>query len=155
MGNIPQKTLSPRCAICGRGLSHPGIPVPGVGTVGPDCHRKVAALPKLLEAAGLAELMHGPVVLEAEPIGDAYRIPRAALQIKGRAEKAGLYVRFATMPPAQDGELPRVEVSLQPHVSRAGRERLLSSLASASGSYEEFALQLRLRSLERQEAEQW
>lgn len=78
------------CAVCGRALSRPGRYVPGIGVVGPECHRKFAALERFLEAAHprLVDALYGGVSLEWDRLSEEerYRLHGVILALR----RAGL-----------------------------------------------------------------
>lgn len=79
-----------RCALCGRPLKRPGRRVPGVGVLGPECHRKLGAFEHFLEKHGALELIGAG--LEVHRTTPPKRLEELqALFI--RLERAGLRVR--------------------------------------------------------------
>lgn len=83
-----------RCAMCGRGLTRPGRVVPGIGEVGPECHRKVAALEAFARAAGLEGVLQGAWVPEDASQDALLRAQTFIL----RARRSGLRVEVHHVP---------------------------------------------------------
>lgn len=82
-------TVHARCAMCGRALSRPGQVVPGIGEVGPECHRKVAALEAFARAAGLEGSLYGGAWVPEDASQEALERAQAFIL---RARKTGLRV---------------------------------------------------------------
>lgn len=152
MAKISRKQDSARrCARCNRALaSGLGRTVIGYGVLGPECYDRLAALPHFLEER-LPELAGGEAVLEMEPGGGEglYAFPRAARELRERAERNHLRVGLEVLPPEAEGRAPRVRLTLRP-----GRPRELERALEGFG-HEAWAEGRRRAALERQEAAGW
>lgn len=84
-----------RCAMCGRGLTRPGRVVPGIGEVGPECHRKVGALEAFARAAGLEGSLYGGAWVPEDAPQDALLRAQAFIL---RARRSGLRVEVHHVP---------------------------------------------------------
>lgn len=92
MSRIPRPRADRRtCALCGR-LADTGRHTV-IGWVGPDCARKIEALPNVLERAGLTDLAEeGSMRFEAERRDGAWYYPEAIEKLRRRLQRAGLTV---------------------------------------------------------------
>ncbi|WP_219760566.1 hypothetical protein [Thermus brevis] len=95
MGQLNHSTVRARCAMCGRALSRPGRVVPGIGEVGPECHRKVQALEAFARAAGLEGSLYGGAWVPEDASQDALLRAQAFIL---RARRSGLRVEVNHVP---------------------------------------------------------
>jgi len=128
-----------RCAVCGRALTHPGVYVPGIGSVGPECRRKFAGMEAYLEAVHpkLTNALYGGASFRREELSqeDLYAFQEALRALK----RSGL--RVEVFYPHPDEVIIRVDGIERPETFRKMFRK---------DSWSEWAEKVELRALERE-----
>jgi hypothetical protein len=137
-------TAAHRCCICNRPLpTGLGRAIPGIGVVGPDCRSKFASLERYLESVGLPKILEGTQQINpSADVGTLNRIQNALFKLR----RSGLEV---TLTPGPEGSWLIQIVGMD----RKGRDAFKASFRR--DSWEQWAEQVKLRDLERQEAADW
>lgn len=128
-----------RCAVCGRALTRPGVYVPGIGSVGPECRKKYAAMESYLEAIHprLGDALYGGATFRREELSqeDLYDLREAIRTLR----RSGLRVEIAY--PHPDEVVIRVDGVEKPQSFRQMFRK---------DSWSAWAEQVQLRALERE-----